>query len=85
MRRAVFLIDGEHYVETTKDAVNFLEANLDVQAVGAGLLGEMGKFGEKALALLDIPVLREMDPESTLRVLIERFKPEVVIDLTDIP
>jgi cyclic 2,3-diphosphoglycerate synthetase len=85
LRRATFIIDGEHYVETTKDAISFLEIEFDVEAVGAGMVGEMNKFEEKALAHLDMPVVRERTPEETLKVLIERFKPDVVFDLTDIP
>ena len=84
MRRAVFLIDGEHYVETTKSAIGILERRFDIQAVGAGLIGEMRKLDEESLALLDIPVTREETPEATLRAIIARFNPALVIDLSDV-
>lgn len=83
MRRAVFLIDGEHYAKTTKDAMGLLERRFDVQAVGAGLIGEMRKLDEEALALLDIPVVREEGSAGTLKTLIERFKPDLIVDLSD--
>lgn len=71
--RAVAVVDGEHYAPVVRDAI----AELPYEVVGAVLIGGTEKLrgGES----YGVPVLAELEDA------LERFAPEVVVDLSDEP
>jgi len=86
VRRAVFIIDGEHYIPVLCQAIDAIEARENLEAVAAVFLGSAEKIGgAEAVASLDLPVLRDREPLQMVREAIERFRPEVVVDLSDAP
>ncbi len=86
MRRAVFIIDGEHYMPVLVESIARIERDLDVEAVGAVFLGTAEKIGgEEAIASLDLPVFTAQEPLASLREAIRCYSPDMVIDLSDEP
>jgi cyclic 2,3-diphosphoglycerate synthetase len=71
--RALALIDGEHYAPVVRDAL----AELPHDVVGALLVGGTEKLrgGEE----YGVPVVHELDEA------IDRFEPEIAVDLSDEP
>jgi cyclic 2,3-diphosphoglycerate synthetase len=71
--RALALIDGEHYAPVVRDAL----AELPYDVVGALLVGGTEKLrgGED----YGVPVVHELDEA------IDRFEPEIAVDLSDEP
>lgn len=92
-RKAVVLIDGEHYIPVTKAALAWLKKETGYSLVGAAFLGGAGKIGSvDRLSELQIPVVvqeGEARSESGLLSCVEKalstFSPDVVIDLSDEP
>lgn len=81
--RAVVLVDGEHYPPVTRDAVAAVVAH-GHDVVGAGFLGGAEKLtGEPILPGIELIVGVTMI--ATLRELLDRFRPEAVVDLSDAP
>ena len=85
--RAVALIDGEHYPPVVRFALG--ELARDVEVVGAVFVGgtekvDPGSAGADEIAY-GVPVVRGADALAALAAAIERFAPEVAIDLSDEP
>jgi cyclic 2,3-diphosphoglycerate synthase len=73
VRRALALIDGEHYAPVVRDAL----AEIPYEVVGALLVGGTEKLrgGDE----YGVPVVHELDEA------LARFEPEVVVDVSDEP
>ena len=73
MRRALALIDGEHYAPVVRDAL----AEVPYEVVGALLVGGTEKLrgGDE----YGVPVVHDLEEA------LARFEPEVVVDLSDEP
>lgn len=87
-RPAVALIDGEHYPPVVVEAL--AEASDRFEFRGALFLGGTEKIRADCLesaaeGIYGLPVLFDSDWDAGLRRLIERFQPEVVVDLSDEP
>ena len=90
--RTVCLVDGEHYLPVTRDALEQL-ATKGHEVVGAVFLGGTEKIGDPSDVLkgMGVPVLMDPTPEKgeVPYYLIERavkeLGPEVVVDLSDEP
>jgi len=87
-RPAVALIDGEHYPSVVVDALRQAGDRFEVR--GALFLGGTEKIKADALeasaaSTYGLPVLFDTDWARGLGRLIERFRPEVVVDLSDEP
>lgn len=85
---AVVLIDGEHYPPVVVDALRSLARDYEVK--GAVFLGGTEKIqaedlGAEANRVYGLPVLSGADPVAMLDEAIRRFRPEVVVDLSDEP
>ena len=85
MERAIVLIDGEHYIPVTKWAIDtVVREKYDV--VAAVFIGGTEKIGTKDdLRALGLPIVSEDDPSLGIAQGIERFDPDVVVDLSDEP
>ena len=82
--RALALVDGEHYFPVIKDGLAAMAEQYEV--IGAVFLGGTEKIGsQKDLEQLGVPVILEKDLHSALRLAIEKFSPDVAIDLSDEP
>jgi cyclic 2,3-diphosphoglycerate synthetase len=80
--RALVLVDGEHYPPVILDALARLASDVDV--VAAVMLGG----GEKLsglMALGDLPVVAGTSQREGLEDALDRFQPDVVVDLSDAP
>lgn len=86
MPKAVVLIDGEHYIPVTKSAIDFIRESAKYQVVGAVFIGGTEKIGKKGdVESLGIPVIMKDDSIEGIKEAIDRFKPEIMIDLSDEP
>jgi len=86
VRRALFIIDGEHYMPVICQAIDAIEERENLEAVAAVFLGSAEKIGgAEAVASLDLPVLRDKEALQMVCEAIEIFNPEVVVDLSDAP
>jgi cyclic 2,3-diphosphoglycerate synthase len=81
-RRAIVLVDGEHYPPVLLDALAALRAENDV--VAAVMLGGGEKLSGP-LVLGDLPIVHGDTQLETLRRALDEFTPDVVIDLSDQP
>jgi cyclic 2,3-diphosphoglycerate synthase len=85
---AVALIDGEHYPVVVVDALRQLGDEYEFR--GAVFLGgtekiSAGDLENTARDLYGIPVVFHSDMRQGLATAIERFRPQVVVDLSDEP
>lgn len=85
-RRLLVLIDGEHYPPVIEAALAELRERGD-EISGLALLGGLEKLPAGGLnpGLLSEPVVTGATPAEALTRGIERFNPEVVVDLSDQP
>ncbi len=86
LRKAVFLVDGEHHPRTVRDAVLELERRLGVKAVALYFLGGTEKLQD--FSQLRMPGIELMIPQDSLRELqpfLQGTGAEVVVDLSDLP
>ena len=82
--KAIALVDGEHYLPVLKWALEGLKASY--QLVGAIFLGGTEKIGsEDDLKALGVPVIYGKPIPQALREAVDRFAPEVAVDLSDEP
>ncbi|MGH9189640.1 MAG: 2,3-diphosphoglycerate synthetase [Acidimicrobiales bacterium] len=81
--RLVVLVDGEHYPPVVRAAVDGLGGDV----VGAVLLGGGEKLAGIDLleSALGLPVVRGVGAEAALVAGLDRFAPDVVVDLSDEP
>jgi cyclic 2,3-diphosphoglycerate synthetase len=90
--RTVCLIDGEHYLPVTKDAIARLGGR-GHQVVGAVFLGGTEKIGDPVDVRtgVGVPVLMDATPEKgeipwdLIERAVRDYGPEVVVDLSDEP
>ncbi|MBX6762674.1 MAG: 2,3-diphosphoglycerate synthetase [Rubrobacteraceae bacterium] len=82
-RRALFLIDGEHYPPVVLEAMERVCSSLGVEPVAAVLLGGTEKIGEGTD--YGMPLVFGEDPEDAVREAIVRYEVDVVVDLSDEP
>jgi cyclic 2,3-diphosphoglycerate synthetase len=84
MSRVVALIDGEHYPPVVRFALDELRAEHEVLA--AAFLGGTEKVDlEAGLDTYGIPLVAEDDATRAVTEAIERYEPDVLIDLSDEP
>lgn len=82
MRRALVLVDGEHYSPVVRAAIADVRAS-GVDVVGAALLGGT----EKLVGAPDygVEVARGASPLDAMLAGLDRFAPDEVVDLSDAP
>ncbi|MBN1192590.1 MAG: 2,3-diphosphoglycerate synthetase [Coriobacteriia bacterium] len=84
MMRAIALIDGEHYPPVVRFALEQLSAEYEV--LGAVFVGGTEKVDAAASeAVYGLPVVTGADRARALVEAIDRFAPEVAVDLSDEP
>ena len=84
--KALFLVDGEHYIPVNRDGVSDVARRRGYEPVGAAFIGGMEKIGSpEDLKQFDIPVIIENDPLRAVAKAIEEFQPDVTVDLSDEP
>ena len=81
-RRALVLVDGEHYPPVLLDALAALRADNDV--IAAVMLGGGEKLSGP-IALGDLPIVESESQLEAVRRGLDEFTPDVVIDLSDQP
>lgn len=82
--RAIALVDGEHYFPVIIDGLNALAKQYEV--VGAVFLGGTEKIGSKEdLNKLGVPVILKDNLYSAIKSAVEKFSPDVAVDLSDEP
>ncbi len=85
MKRTLVLIDGEHYPDVTRDAVQVARGR-GYDVVGALLVGGMEKLAPGQTPDIGAPVTRAgPSMVATLAALLDDLHPEVVLDLSDEP
>ncbi len=88
MKRAIALIDGEHYPNVVREALEELSGRYQLSA--AVLMGGTEKI-DGALAAdakkneYGVPVLLDADPLAAFTTALRRHRPQVVVDLSDEP
>ena len=88
MKRAIALIDGEHYPGVVREALEEISARFDLRA--AVFLGGTEKIdtslvGDAEQNEYGVPVFLHEDASEALLLAISEHEPEVVIDLSDEP
>lgn len=84
MSRAVALIDGEHYPPVVRFALDRLRREHDV--VAAAFIGGTEKVDATASEdVYGLPVVRGADARAAVLGALERFAPDVLVDLSDEP
>lgn len=84
MKSAIALIDGEHYLPVTKEALDKISEDYELKA--AVFIGGTEKIADdKDLAVLGVEIVKEKEAEASLLKAIDRFQPDLVIDLSDEP
>ncbi len=83
-RRAVAVIDGEHYPPVVREALDELGATYDF--VAAAFIGGTEKISDRpAEEIYGLPVVTAESGTDALVEAVGRFEPEVVVDLSDEP
>jgi len=83
-KRAIALVDGEHYLPVLQWAVENLSVSYHL--AGAVFLGGTEKIGsESDLDALGVPVIHGKPISEALREAITRFEPNIAVDLSDEP
>ncbi len=84
--RALFLIDGEHYIPVNRDGIAEVARRRGYDAVGAAFIGGTEKIGSlDDLKKLGLPVITDSDMLTAVSMAIEEFCPDVAVDLSDEP
>lgn len=84
--KAVFLIDGEHYIPVNRDGISKVAANRGYKAEAAAFIGGTEKIGTpEDLKALGLPVVINDDPLKAVAAALEQFHPDIVVDLSDEP
>lgn len=88
MKRAIALIDGEHYPNVVREALEELAARYDLRA--AVFIGGTEKIDTATIGDADtndygVPVIFDADPLRALAVAVGKHHPQTVVDLSDEP
>ena len=84
-RRALALVDGEHYPPTTRWALDVAQER-GYEVVAGLFMGGTEKIGPGEIPDLGIPLdVADDDLQQAIRGAIERHRPEVILDLSDEP
>lgn len=84
MSRVVALIDGEHYPPVVRFALTALGAEAEVAA--AVFIGGTEKVDlERGMDTYGVPVVTGETPAQAVSAAIDRFEPDVLVDLSDEP
>ncbi len=88
MRRAIALIDGEHYPNVVREALGEVSSRLDLRA--AVFLGGTEKIDTELIGDAEqneygLPVFLHDDAREALALAMEEHRPQVVVDLSDEP
>jgi cyclic 2,3-diphosphoglycerate synthetase len=90
--RTLVLVDGEHYPPVVAAAISQLPSRFPgARPVGIALLGGAEKLpaggvtGDDGDAPWDLPVVTGATPDEALLAGLDRFSPELVVDLSDEP
>ena len=82
--KAIALIDGEHYLPVIAAALDKVREDYDL--LGAVFIGGTEKIADDAdLSMLNCQIEKDDDPIKALTTALEKFSPELVIDLSDEP
>lgn len=82
--KAVAVIDGEHYPPVVREALASLGEEYEILA--AAFAGGVEKLdGSPGGERYGVPVVTAVDEHHALRAAIERYRPSVVLDLSDEP
>ena len=83
---ALYLVDGEHHPATTLDAVRELEGRENWRPIGLYFLGGREKLEDfSQLELEEAELILPDDPLSDLYPTLLRLRPQLVVDLSDLP
>ncbi|PKQ17116.1 MAG: 2,3-diphosphoglycerate synthetase [Actinobacteria bacterium HGW-Actinobacteria-7] len=84
MKRAVALIDGEHYPPVVRFALGELAHECEV--VAAVFLGGTEKVDlDRGSTTYGVPLITGATPEDAVRAALEQYAPDEVVDLSDEP
>ena len=84
--KALFLIDGEHYIPVNRDGISQVAASRGYDPVVAVFIGGMEKIGSPDdLKQLSLPVIIDDDPLKAISEAVEKYRPGVAVDLSDEP
>lgn len=84
--RTLVLVDGEHYPPVVRAAIDELPSLVPGAVVaGAALLGGEEKLRRDVELDVGVPLVSAATPEEALLAGLERFRPELVVDLADEP
>lgn len=84
--RILALVDGEHYPPVVRAALQRLAADHPgATVVGAALLGGAEKLVDAGLPDLGVEVVSGPTPDAALLAGLERFRPDIVADMSDEP
>lgn len=84
--RALFLVDGEHHPSTVRDSVEILARERGWVPVALYFLGGTEKLRDREeMSFPGAETVFPGDPERDFLEALERVKPDVVVDLSDLP
>lgn len=82
----IVLIDGEHYPPVIVQALEIVTKRYGYNVIGGVFLGGTEKISkEKGIDFLNIPIVTKKDIMEGVKEGIAKFKPDVVLDLSDEP
>ncbi len=85
-KRAVFLVDGEHQPSNVRDSVETLCRDRGWTPVALYFLGGTEKLQDpRDMYFTGVEVLFPEDPEGEFLEALDRWQPDLVVDLSDLP
>lgn len=85
-QKALFLVDGEHQPSNVKDSVEWLCRERGWTPTAIYLLGGTEKLSDpEELVLPGVEAIFPEDPEGQFLEALDRLKPDLVVDLSDLP
>jgi cyclic 2,3-diphosphoglycerate synthetase len=88
LKRAIALIDGEHYPPVVREALTKVSESFDLRAavfIGGTEKIDTSVVGDSSKNEYGLAVFLHADVEEALRLAISEHEPEVVVDLSDEP
>jgi cyclic 2,3-diphosphoglycerate synthetase len=84
--RTLVLVDGEHYPPVVRAAIEHISSRIaGCVVVGAALLGGREKLPLDGRFDVGVPLVDGDGPEGAMAAAMDRFRPELVVDLADQP